>query len=130
MDLSRGLSTPLPTNLRLPSLEKVQDAIVMNKYRSLTGKLLYISTCMRFEISYSVKLMARYCSNHSKTIWKYWKGIYVDTKNQVADICTKSLNKEKHHYLLERFPILYAYRSGDVFDSKKSQTEILKHPFY
>lgn len=73
IDLAAGLSTPLPPNLKLPSQEKVFHPIVIDKYKRLLGKLLYISRCVRFDIAFGVNLMARYCSKHNKTMWKYLK---------------------------------------------------------
>lgn len=71
MDTAAGLSTPLPPNIKLPSLLKVPDPVVIDKYRRLLDKLLYVSKCVRLDISYAVNLMAGYCSSNNKTIWKY-----------------------------------------------------------
>ena len=50
---------------------------------------------------------------------------YMSTKNQVADICTKSFNEDKRHCLFERFSIIYAHSSVYLFDFMRSETEIL-----
>ncbi len=69
------MNTPLPPGLKLPSLDDVPNPVIIEKYRSLLGKLLYLARCVRYDICYAVNLLSRYSSNHNKSMWNLLKGI-------------------------------------------------------
>ena len=80
------MSTPLPLGLKLPSLSDIRDTIVIDKYRKLLGKLLYLSRCSRYDIFYAVNLLSRYSTNHNKSIKFNLKGILKYLKSSTFKI--------------------------------------------
>ncbi|KYN07833.1 Copia protein [Cyphomyrmex costatus] len=60
--------TPMEPNLKLDQASEIDERI---KYRNLIGKLLYISTGTRPDISYSVNYLSRYQSCYDQTHYKY-----------------------------------------------------------
>ena len=87
MDETMILETPLPPGYNLPSLDEVPDAVVIDKYRRLLGKLLYLSRCVRYDICYSINLLSRYSTRHNKSMWKAMKGILRYLKQGNFEIC-------------------------------------------
>ena len=90
-----SLSTPLPPGLKLPPLADVPDAIVIDKYRKLLGKLLYLSRCVRYDICYAVNFLSRYSTKHNKSIWFYMKGILKYLKGETFEISYSFKNNSK-----------------------------------
>ena len=96
MNEAKPSNTPLTPGLRLPSLHNVENPMEIEKFRQLLGKLLYISRCVRYDISYAVTLLSRYSSKHNKNLWYHLKGILRYLNNQKLVLFYKfNSNKKK-----------------------------------
>ena len=65
---SKLYNTPMEQNLNIEPAQSVSSDL---KYRNLIGALLYISTCTRCDISYSVNYLSRYQNCYGDTHYKY-----------------------------------------------------------
>ena len=75
MDCAKPISTPLVPGIKLPSLHEIENPLEISKYRVLLGKLLYISRCVSYDITYAVNALSRYSSKHNKNLSYHLKGI-------------------------------------------------------
>lgn len=67
------LSTPIHSGFKLSPLKIISNAVVIDKYRRLSKKILYLSRCVRLDICIVVNLMARYATKYIKTLRVYLK---------------------------------------------------------
>ena len=65
---SKLYNTPMEQNLNIEPAQSVSNNL---KYRNLIGALLYISTCTRGDISYSVNYLSRFQNCYDDTHYKY-----------------------------------------------------------
>jgi hypothetical protein len=72
-------STPLDTNERFE--ENIEDKLEGVPYRSLVGTLLYLSTCSRPDIAFSVNQAAKFCDKATLRHWNQLKKIAAYVKS-------------------------------------------------
>lgn len=65
---SKLYNTPMEQNLNLQFAQSASNDI---KYRNIIGALLYISTCTRLDISYSVNYLSRFQNSYNQIHYKY-----------------------------------------------------------
>jgi len=65
---SKLYKTPMETKLKIESSDLHDESL---KYRNLLGALLYISSCTRPDISYSVNYLSRFQNCYNRTHFKY-----------------------------------------------------------
>lgn len=70
-----ALITPVSQGANLPSLDKISNTAEIKTYRRLLQKLLYLSRCGKFHITYPVDLFSRHSSKLRKTIWALLKNL-------------------------------------------------------
>ena len=65
------------------SLRKLVDA---TKYRKVIGSLIYLMTCTRPDISYSVSILSRYMQEPRELHWRFLKRLmkYVNTTRDLS----------------------------------------------
>jgi hypothetical protein len=125
----KEISTPMEEGLDLNDPEGEETG---KPYRSLVGSLMYLSTCTRPDISYSVSKLSRYLSRPTELHWKagmrllrYLKGtkdlklIYTSGNENVMEAFTDSdwasdpkTGKSVGGYALFRNGKLFAWKSN------------------
>ena len=76
MECSKPSDIPIQPNHKLTlKLEdeppKLQEPVDLTRYRQLIGSLIYLTTCTRPDISYSVGLLARFMQQPKVLHWKF-----------------------------------------------------------
>lgn len=103
------MKTPLPSGPKFPPLKEVPESAVIEKFRYLLWKLLYVARCVRYNICCSVNFLSRYSSIHNKTIWGYLKGIVKYLKGNNLRISYK-FKQESEKYLILSYGVMHSFR--------------------
>lgn len=74
---AKSISIPMASNSKISKIGNgtVESLIINVPYRQLVGSLLYASLSTRPDISYSVNVLSRYCSEPRKAHWNFLKNI-------------------------------------------------------
>jgi len=72
MENCNSVTTPMISRLIIDSSPKTKakaDELAKLPYKELVGKLMYLSTCTRPDISFAVRELAKFMSNYSLAHW-------------------------------------------------------------
>ena len=89
MEHAKPTRTPLPPGIKLPNLAKVENSVEIPRYRRLLGKLLYVSRCVRYDMTFAVHLLSTYSSNHNKNLFMLLKNTLRYLKNKKLELVYK-----------------------------------------
>ena len=75
--------------------EVLREKVDITKYREVIGSLIYLMTCTRPDISYSVGLLSRFMQEPKEWHWRFFKRLlrYIKTTRDYSLTYSKS-NKE------------------------------------
>ena len=87
--------------------DKLLGAQGIKLYQSITGSLLYLAQCTRYDLCYAVNQLTRACNRPAEVHMTAAKHVlrylhYTPTKQMLADISTKHLSKHTFRDLLQQ----------------------------
>ena len=76
--------------------ESLREKVDTTKYRQLIGKLIYLMTCSRPDISYSIGVLSRFMQEPRELHWRCLKRVlkYLKTTQDYSLVFSKSANKD------------------------------------